>query len=362
VTRVLWISEEVPDRNGHGGQRRQYHLIKALIAGGIRVDVAVPPSPQDTSSISALTSVTVLDRPRRRLGFGASAFDLLVESSRPDAVIICHPVSVGLVRATFRRPRVPLYIDVHNVDSRWFTHLGDDAEVRRAVRAERRILERATAIACSEEERAALHAVDAAGDVIIVRQGFDPDEWADPGAIEIARPVLAFFGSLWYPINTDGLDWFIELVWPKIRRERPDAELQLFGAGPGERFTDPAAGIVAEGWVEDLATSLRSASMIIVPILAGPGSRVKFPEALASGVPVVATGIAGESFDADDHYLRADDPDSFARACLKVLADTDDARRMATSAREYAMASLTWDAAARPLIARLHRTDPIRPS
>jgi polysaccharide biosynthesis protein PslH len=357
VTRVLWISEEVPDRDGHGGQRRQYHLIKALLAAGVEVEVAVPPSSQDSRSIGALTAVTVVDRPRRRLAFGPSPFDRHIADTAPDAVLVSHLVSVRLVPATLRRPPVPLYVDIHNVDSRWFTHLGDDAEVRRAIKAERRTMATATVIACSNEERDALLAVDPAGDIVIVRQGFDPDEWPDAEAVTPERPVLAFFGSLWYPINTDGIDWFITSVWPTIRERHPDAELRLFGAGPTDRFVDTAAGIVPQGWVEDLPAALRGTSMIIEPILAGPGSRVKFPEALASSVPVVATSVAAESFDAEGHYLRADAPTEFADACLRVLSAPDEALDMAARARDFAMSSLTWNASARPLVERFGSAD-----
>jgi glycosyltransferase involved in cell wall biosynthesis len=357
VKRILWISEEVPDRTGHGGQRRQYHLIKALIGSGIRVDVAVPPTPQASESIRELTSVTVAPRPHRRVGILPSAFDRLIRSTQPDAVVVVHLVSTRLIPATYRRPPVPLFIDVQNVDSRWFRHLGDQREVRRAEHAERRALDRATLLVCSTEERDALAAIEPDPDIVIVRQGFDPTEWPVVPRRAASHPVVAFFGSLWYPINTDGLEWFIAGAWPVIRRERPDTQLWLFGPGPGERFDDPGSGVIAKGWVDDLAAALDQADVIIVPILAGPGSRVKFPETLASGVPVVATGVAAESFAADGHYVRADDPAQFAQACLRVIISPDEARLAASAARRYALAELTWEAAAKPLVDRMTETE-----
>jgi glycosyltransferase involved in cell wall biosynthesis len=291
----------------------------------------------------------------RRAVIRPSPYDRLVAARRPDAVVVGHLTSLRLLPRTVLRSDVPLVLDMHNVDSRWFRELGDRRAERRAARWERRALRRGTVVACSEEERAALLELDAAADVIVVRQGFDPAEWPPPSADRPPGHVVAFFGSLWYPVNLEGLQWFLADGWPVVRRAHPDAELWLFGPGADSGLDDPARGVRSRGWVDHLGPALHDADVLIVPILAGPGSRVKFPEALASGVPVVATTVGAESFGADGRFRRADDPVAFGEACVGLLDDPDAARAMAASARDYAVGALTWEQAAGPLVDVLGR-------
>ena len=61
VVRVLWLSTETPARDGQGGQRRQYHQIRALQDRGHDITVLVPKSDQGDASIRSIAPVL---RPR----------------------------------------------------------------------------------------------------------------------------------------------------------------------------------------------------------------------------------------------------------------------------------------------------------
>jgi glycosyltransferase involved in cell wall biosynthesis len=349
---VLWVSREVPDRTGHGGQRRQYHLLQSLLRAGIEVEVAVPHTDQRRDSVAALTKVTALPAVSLRRGaMVGSAFDDLVRRSKPDHLLVVHPVSLGLVPRSLVGSRPNLVVDVQNVDSRWLESRREWRQARRLRRWERLAVRRGTTVACTEEERAELQRLSPRSEVILVRQGFDPEEWpVHPPRAEGDSVRFAFFGSLWYDVNTEGLDWFLANVWDGVRRALPNAELMLFGPGDGSRFVDPARGIRIEGWVEDLAAGLATTDVVVLPILAGPGSRVKFPEALASGVPVVATSAAADSFDAAGAFITADDPAAFQDACVRLGSSGSERLALADAARSLASRSLTWSSCARPLV------------
>jgi glycosyltransferase involved in cell wall biosynthesis len=347
---VLWISMETPDRHGHGGQRRQYHLLRALVDAGLAVQVATLSSPQDPTSVQQLIPTSLLGPAPLRRPWAVSPYDRLVDELQPSRVVVAHLTSARLVPRTLLRRHPQVVIDVHNVDSRWHRALGERRAARAAARHESLVGRRAELVVCSEEERAALLRSAPHARTTIVRQGYDPAEWPDPSPDgRRTPPTIAFFGSLWYGVNLEGLRWFLAGAWPRIRAGRPDCELHLFGAGEGDDLHDPEHGVHVRGWVDRLAPAIREAAVVVVPLLAGPGSRVKFPEALASGVPVVATGVAAESFDAEGCYLQADDPESFADACLHLLSDAAGARSMANTARRHAMTTLTWAQVGRPL-------------
>jgi glycosyltransferase involved in cell wall biosynthesis len=72
--------------------------------------------------------------------------------------------------------------------------------------------------------------------------------------------------------------------------------------------------------VEDLAPLYAAADVVVVPLRAGGGTRIKILESFAHGVPVVTTSLGAEGIDAADgvHLLVADNAEAFARACLRI--------------------------------------------
>jgi glycosyltransferase involved in cell wall biosynthesis len=135
-----------------------------------------------------------------------------------------------------------------------------------------------------------------------------------------------------------------DAVMPLVWRERPRAQLWIAGRElepwlPG----DPR--IVAHGFVEDLAPLYDAADCVMVPLLEGAGSPLKFVEALAYGVPVVATPVAARGLEvqAGVHYAEGADAAGLAAAALAVLADGGAALAAAgreLTEREYSIESL----------------------
>jgi glycosyltransferase involved in cell wall biosynthesis len=108
------------------------------------------------------------------------------------------------------------------------------------------------------------------------------------------------------------------------------------------------------GFVDDLRAQYARADAVVVPLLHGGGSPLKFVEALAFALPVVATEHAGaliEDARAGEHYLGAADADAFADALGLVLSDPARAGALGTAGRElvassYSVAALSdWLAA-----------------
>src|SRR5919198_1336832 len=83
ATDLLWLSAETPGRDGGGGQRRQYHQIRALCESGVSVVVAALAGPQDDSSVRALTSVHRFPASRRRPGRKNPSLERLIEVVAP---------------------------------------------------------------------------------------------------------------------------------------------------------------------------------------------------------------------------------------------------------------------------------------
>src|SRR5213075_2352557 len=80
-------------------------------------------------------------------------------------------------------------------------------------------------------------------------------------------------------------------------------------------------GVAVHGSVPDVRPFVARAAVSIVPLRIGGGSRLKIPEALAMGRPVVSTSIGAEGLDVGDGVVLADGAEPFADAVAAVLAD-----------------------------------------
>jgi glycosyltransferase involved in cell wall biosynthesis len=170
----------------------------------------------------------------------------------------------------------------------------------------------------------------------------------DVTAIAPVRPPQAqrhaiFVANFAYEPNRNGLRFLLEEVLPRVWTRLPDAKLVLVGAGlQGSRSHDRAGGpsrpehpqgelleliadprVEALGFVDDLRTAYARACCAVVPLLQGGGTPLKLIEALAYGLPIIATprAVAGLAVRDGEHCLVADSAAAFAEALVRVLRD-----------------------------------------
>jgi glycosyltransferase involved in cell wall biosynthesis len=149
-------------------------------------------------------------------------------------------------------------------------------------------------------------------------------------------PVLLFQGNLAYPPNIDGAEWLAATIAPRIRATVPATEVRLIGR-PGTnvmRLHQPGV-VTVVGQVPSMVPELARASVAVVPIRYGSGTRIKILESFAHRVPVVSTTLGAEGLDVEDgvHLLLADDPEEFASATLRLLGDAPLRVRLTEAAR-----------------------------
>ncbi len=95
------------------------------------------------------------------------------------------------------------------------------------------------------------------------------------------------------PFNLQGMLWFAKRVLPRVRTDAPDFTVDLVGRAFAPWVPDE--GIVDRGYVADLLPLYRSARFAVCPLLAGTGQQVKIVDAMARGVPVIATPLTASS-------------------------------------------------------------------
>jgi polysaccharide biosynthesis protein PslH len=150
-------------------------------------------------------------------------------------------------------------------------------------------------------------------------------------------PRLLFLGGLHWPPNADALVTFVRDIWPRVRAARPDATLTSVGRDdhPSAAECRAAPGVQLTGWVPEIDPFVQDSRLLVVPMRAGSGMRVKILEAMARGLPVVSTSVGCEGIGvvSGDHLLLADTPAAFADAVLRLLADDALAATLARNAR-----------------------------
>lgn len=157
---------------------------------------------------------------------------------------------------------------------------------------------------------------------------------------------IVFVGAMRHQPNADGARWFIRNVHPLVLGAVPNATLEIVGADPPEDVVKMASSSVSvTGRVESVVPHVTAAAVVIVPLHAGGGTRLKILEAFAAGVPVVSTTIGAEGLDVvrGRHLLIADTAREFADAVISVLRganlpDTfsvDEARRLVESRYDW---------------------------
>jgi glycosyltransferase involved in cell wall biosynthesis len=142
----------------------------------------------------------------------------------------------------------------------------------------------------------------------------------EPVTARAEQQRATFVANFAYEPNRNGLDFLLEHVFPRVWAELPDARLQLVGGGL-QQAPSTDARVETLGFVADLRDAYARASCAVVPLLQGGGSPLKFVEALAYGLPVVATPRAANGLEVVDgeHCLIADGAPAFAQALVRAL-------------------------------------------
>jgi glycosyltransferase involved in cell wall biosynthesis len=207
------------------------------------------------------------------------------------------------------------------------------------------------AVAVAERDRDFFRDQFGAARVRVIPTGVDTGyfDYAPP----TDAPVVAFVGSMDSMANIDGVSYFLDDIWPLIAHEIPQARMRVIGRNPPPAI---AARARAKGYhwevtgsVDDVRPHARGAAVHVVPLRVGGGTRIKVYEALAMGGPTVSTtiGVEGLTLTPKEHYLRADDPRSFAEAVVRLLRDEALRLRLSRQGRAHVEANFASAAVAR---------------
>jgi polysaccharide biosynthesis protein PslH len=186
--------------------------------------------------------------------------------------------------------------------------------------------------------------------VTVIPIAVDTEQFQPVSRQPCSKSILTL-GTLHYPPNADGVRWFLREVFPIVRKSIPEASLTIVGKSPPDYLIQSARQnpewVKVTGYVPDLRPYLASSALVVIPVRAGSGMRVRILDALAFGVPLVTTTVGLEGIDAQHgkQVLVADTAEEFAENVIVLLKDGDLQARLSRNGRHLVEDHYDWKVA-----------------
>lgn len=351
---VLVIDALTPQPDRDSGSLRLVNLMRLLLAEGAHVVFL----PANRSADGAYT------RALQQLGVEcwhaphAARLPAWLREHGPrfDAVMVSRHYVASDVFPLLRRhaPQARLLfdtVDLHYLRERRQAELAGDAAALRAAAATRSrelalIAQADATLVVSEVERTLLAEEVPAAAVRVLSNLHELAPVAEGWA---ARADLLFVGGFRHPPNVDAVRWFVREVFPAIHAHLPGVAFHCIGGDVPERIAGLAdvPGVHVHGHVPELAPWLQRCRVSVAPLRYGAGVKGKVNEAMAHGLPVVATSAAVEGMHLRDglDVLVADAPEAFAAAVVRAYRDAALWATLAANGRENVARHFSADAA-----------------
>jgi sugar transferase (PEP-CTERM/EpsH1 system associated) len=279
----------------------------------------------------------------------------LLERESYDVIVCDFIFAAGIIPWDSAIPKVMF---THNVEAEiWRRHYAvaknpvwkavSRLEWRKMEKAERRYLRLADRVlTVSEADKKTFGAFLDPDKMTVIPTGVDV-QYFRPTAVEGNLNSLVFTGSMdWLP-NEDGILYFVDTIFPLIKRDCPEISLTVVGRKPSRKLqavADSDKRIRLTGWVEDIRPFLAKGAVCIVPLRIGGGTRLKIFEAMAMGKAVVSTSVGAEGLPVEngENVILADAPADFAQAVISLLRSPAERQRIGRAARALVEEKYSW--------------------
>jgi sugar transferase (PEP-CTERM/EpsH1 system associated) len=273
---------------------------------------------------------------------------------RPDLIIV---FSSNVAQYAEHFAGVPRIMQFHDLDSlkwgqyaqwstiplKWIYRI----EQRRLLAYEKRIASTFShALLCTAIEKRDFERLIPGVPVSLVGNGVDLDYFRPTDRPK--RPAsIAFTGVMDYFPNVDAVLWFCDEILPVVQGRVPEANLTICGSHPvaAVRRLGKRRGVTVTGRVPDTRPYVDQAEVFVAPLRMARGIQNKLLEALAMGLPCVASTVAwgGTVVRDGEGILATDNAKEFAEHVVRLLQDGGFRAEMARKARAAVEANYRWE-------------------
>lgn len=182
--------------------------------------------------------------------------------------------------------------------------------------------------------------------LVMVPTGVNLDEWKIDESIIKNQNELIIATTYHWVHNIDAVRWFIENVMPALITKVPNIKFTMLGKNMPDWMRNlDKKNFNPVGYVDEIQTFLNKATIYVAPLFVGSGVRIKILEAMAMGLPVVATDISAEGIKAGENegLFRANNPTDFANKIDFLLKNKDLRYELGQKARKFIELNHSWD-------------------
>ena len=379
--KILFLSPTVPFPLTDGGRIRVFNLLKQIATKNSVTLIALETQPTDTEGVSQLQQLgiqvhlvpnaptlppvsfgTLLKAFLKRQPITVARYDLPTYRQKFRELIATETFDLVHYEmfhtAQFHiETRLPGVLSQQNVDSEIWRRLCDETanpfykfaywtQQLAFQRYERVLSPKFDAVTCTSDIDAAVFQRHCArGTIEIIPNGVDVRHYLPDVSAEVPAHLI-YIGSMdWYP-NEDAVGFFADEVLPRIQERVPDVRFSIVGGNPSARVQKLAErkGIVVTGRVPEIKPYFAEATVFVVPLRIGSGTRLKILEALAMGKAIVSTSVGAEGLDLKDgeEIFIADAPRVFADAVTRLLTDAPLRHRIGEKGRARVQRDYDW--------------------
>ena len=277
--------------------------------------------------------------------------------SRNFEVIHFEMLHTGQYLKTLENLSIPTLLSLQNVDSSvWRRLLGQENnpikklaffwQSHSLARYERKVCALFSACACvSDEDKKLLQDLCPSLPIEVIPNGVDIELYQPDHDLE-EEAAIVYTGSMDWQPNEDAVLYFHERIFPLILEKLPGVKFYVVGQYPTERIKRLAGNpnVVVTGMVADTRPYFAKATVYVVPLRIGGGTRLKILEALGMEKAVVSTtiGYEGLHITPNEDILVADDEKTFAELVVKLAKDKGLRRQLGKKGRETIETKYDW--------------------
>ena len=203
-------------------------------------------------------------------------------------------------------------------------------------------------VVTTEEDLRQMAELSGKTQIHVVSNGVDLDAFPlrsqDPGGHS-----LVFIGAMDNLPNIDAVTFLAREIFPLVQEKYPQATLSLVGARPtpAVKSLGDLPGVTVTGKVPEMKPYLHESTVCVVPMRTGYGIKNKTLEAMAAGIPVVASdrGLEGLAVDGESvplRALRADSAKEYATAISNLFDSAELRKQLSKNGRDLIEQEYTW--------------------
>lgn len=285
--------------------------------------------------------------------------DAAVTDKQFDAITCEHSVNEIYVRPQWRH-QLQTIVNIHSSVYRTCENqlatktsenlLRDRLYLPLLKRYERQLCQKFSRIVVTtEEDKKQLQNFNPKQEIFVISNGVDldifPYRQVDPGGYN-----LIITGGMDYLINIDAARFFSLKILPILQEKYPNTRLKIVGANPAFEVVElgKLPGVTVTGRVPFMVEYLHQATVCVVPMRSGFGIKNKTLEAMASGVPVVASNRGLEGLEVDSpgvplRALRVNCLEEYIKEIGRLFEDAGLRGKLSQNGRELIEREYTWN-------------------